>query len=150
MANSGVIRPPFLFDTNVISDATKPRPAPGLNRFLQQVDLTDVFVSVVSLGEIRRGIEIADDPLKRLKLLAWLKNEVLTRHAGRVLPVSEGVMEAWALMIAATGKKPGQLSVFDGLLAATALHHNLTVVTHNVTDFRKSSVATFNPFEETL
>ncbi len=143
-----VVRPPFLFDTNVISGATKPRPDAGLDRFLQQVDLTDVFVSVISLGEIRRGIEIADDPLKRLKLLAWLQNEVLTRHAGRILPVSEGVMEAWALMIAATGKKPGQLPVFDGLLAATALHHNLTVVTRNVTDFRNFGVDIFNPFKD--
>ncbi len=118
--------------------------------FLQQVELTDVFISMISLGEIRRGIEIADDPLKRLKLLSWLQNEVLTRHAGRVLPLSEGVMEAWALMVAATGKKPGQLPVFNGLLAATALHHNLTVVTRNVTDFQKFGVSIFNPFEETL
>ncbi len=141
---------PFLFDTNVISDATKPRPAPALREFLGEVDLPNIFVSVVSLGEIRRGIEIADDPLRRTALLIWLQNDILRRHAGRILPVTEGVMETWALMIAATGKKPGQLPVFDGLLAATALHHRLTVVTRNVADFRQFGVSIFNPFEDSL
>ncbi|WP_192930711.1 type II toxin-antitoxin system VapC family toxin [Deinococcus sp. AJ005] len=140
----------FLFDTNVISDATKPRPAPGLNRFLEQVELLNIFVSVVSLGEIRRGIEVADDPAKRAALMVWLQQDVLNRHAGRILPISGGVMETWALMIAATGRKPGQLPVFDGLIAATALHHRLTVVTRNTADFAAFGVPLFNPFSEEL
>lgn len=140
----------YLLDTNILSEGTKPRLSPGVTRFTQTVNFNDVYISVISLGEIRRGIDLHQDEIQRSGWLLWLTQDVYTRHAGHILSVDDQVMLAWAQMVNKTGKKPGQLPAMDALIAATALSHRLTVVTRNVADFRQFGVSIFNPFEDSL
>ena len=140
----------FLLDTNILSETSKPRPNAGCLAFMTQVKLADIFISVITLGELKRGILVTNDPVKRAGLASWLQYDVYGVHESRILAVDDEVMSIWANMIVATGRKFGQLPVFDGLLAATALHHRLTVVTRNVANFRQFGVSIFNPFEDSL
>lgn len=139
----------YLLDTNISSEATKAKPSSVLAEFLADIDLRDRFISAISIGEISRGIAIAPAE-KRVPLSAWLRRDIYQRHAGRILPLDEHVMDPWGKMIAVTGKRLGQLPVFDGLIAATALHYRLTGVPRNSTDFALFGVPQINPFETPL
>lgn len=139
----------YLLDTNIISEASKPRPAPAVVVFLQAQPLGSLYISAISVGELEFGIENVADAGKRAVLRHWLSHDLLRDYAGRVLPISEGVMVSWARMVLASGKKPGQLPCMDALLAATALHHNLTLVTRNTADFAAFSLSLLNPWEVT-
>jgi predicted nucleic acid-binding protein len=140
----------YLLDTNILSESTKPRPNERCLAFLEQINLDRVFVSVVTLGELRRGVMMVSNPVKRAALLQWLDGSIYTQHGGQMLTVDDGVMRTWASLVIATGKKLSQLPALDSLIAATALHHNLTVATRNTADFQLLGVPSFNPFEETL
>ena len=117
---------------------------------MQRVPLTDMFISVVTLGEIRRGIASADDPIKRAQLGHWLEHDVYGRFGSRFLSLDDEVMSTWAHMVVATGRKLGQLPMMDSLIAATALHHDLIVVTRNTADSGLFGIPMFNPFEDQL
>lgn len=137
----------YLLDTNVISETAKLGPAAPVLRFLQEAPAHATFISVFTLGELRRGAELTPDSMRRAELLLWLERDVRQAFATRLLPADAGVMETWATMVNATGRKPGQLPLFDSFIAATALHHGLTVVARNPSDFGRFGVLTFNPYE---
>ena len=134
----------FLLDTNVISEATKPKPEPKVARWLDELDEDVAFLSVLTLGEIRRGVLILQPSRRRTRLEIWLERELRGRFAGRILPVDELIADRWGTISAAAGRS---LPVIDGLLAATALHYNLTLVTRNTRDVAATGVAAFNPWE---
>lgn len=136
----------YLIDTNIISELTKARPTAGVRTFLASLTASQLYLSVISLGEIERGIERLPASEQRAQLRGWLLNTVRPRYAGRILDIDEGVMSSWALMVVATGRTPGQLPALDALIAATALHHGLTVVTRNTKDFKIFQVPVLNPF----
>lgn len=143
-------RPGYLIDTNILSESSKPRPNALCMQFLEQLDLDRLFISVITLGELRRGVLMASDPGKRAALLHWLDNTIYAQHSSRILPVDDGVMQLWASMVIATGQKLSQLPALDSLISATALHHRLTVVTRNTADFGAFGVKLFNPFLDEL
>ena len=140
----------YLLDTNVLSEGSKPRPAEGYLAFMEQANLGNVFLSVITIGELRRGVLMTTDPVRLARLLGWLEQDVQARFGGRLLPVDQDVMLTWARMVVSTGKSLGQLPSLDSLIAATALHHGLTVVTRNTKDFQQFGVPLLNPFNETL
>jgi predicted nucleic acid-binding protein len=132
----------YLLDTCAISELRKPQVNAGVASWMSGIEPDEAFLSVVTLGEIRRGIELSrsKDPKAAGTLERWLLG--LESHYGeRILPVTAAVADRWGRI------SPGQpLPVSDGLIAATGLEHKLTVVTRNVSDLQRSGVSTLNPF----
>lgn len=127
----------WLLDTCVLSEYVRKAPAAGVIQWLDEQDETSLFLSVVSLGEIEKGILKlrATDPRRSQKLTAWL-GKIEQRFAGRILSLDAATLHAWA-QLAASAELTGQrLPVMDGLIMATAQCHGLTVVTRNIADFR--------------
>jgi len=136
----------FLLDTNCISEALRVKPDPNVGNWMQAVDQTLLYLSVLTLGEIRKGLAQLGQGKRRAQLESWLEVELQARFAGRILPIDAAIADRWGLL-AADAKRMGKpLSIVDGLLAATALHHNLTMVTRNVADFKGLAVPVLNPW----
>lgn len=140
----------FLLDTNVVSQATKSQPASNVVALLRSIPLSRLYISSIALGELEFGTEGLTDPARRARLRLWLDDTLRPDYQGRILTPDDGVMTTWARMILASGRRPGQVPCMDALLAATALHHDLTLVTRNVSDFRSFGVRVFNPWDEPL
>jgi len=136
----------FLLDTNVLSELIRPKPEPKVAAWVDSANEDLLFLSVLTLGEIRKGIAALRTGSRRAALEAWLESDLRRRFAGRILPVDEDVAERWGTItaIAAAAGKP--VPVIDGLLAATALRHNLTLVTRNVSDVAGTGVVVFSPW----
>ncbi len=135
----------FLLDTNVISELVRPRPEPRVKAWVAATDENLLYLSVLTLGEIRRGIASLKDASRRVALEAWLDSDLALRFAGRILPIDQGVADRWGRLAAQAGSR-APLPVIDGLLAATALHHNLTFVTRDTKDVKATGVPLFNPW----
>jgi predicted nucleic acid-binding protein len=136
----------FLVDTNVLSELVRTRPNQHVVRWFQAVPDEDLYLSVLSLGEVRRGIEQLAPGPRRGKLLAWLVTELPDWFEGRVLPVDLGVADRWGRLLAEAGRP---VSAVDALLAATALHHGLRLVTRNTSDFGFSELEVVDPWNPT-
>lgn len=136
----------WLLDTNVISELRRPRPEARVVAFVAGRPLEQMFVSAVTLAEIRFGIEIVDDPIRRAELADWLAHKVRPLFGQRVLAVSEDVMFKWRLIVE-DGRKVGHtFSQPDLIIAATALCHGLTVVTRDTGDYARARVPMLNPW----
>jgi predicted nucleic acid-binding protein len=125
----------FLLDTNAVSEWVKPRPNPGLIRWMESADEDRVFLSVISLAELRYGIERMPLGARRNRLEQWLLDELPLRFEGRVLPVDERVAEAWGKTVSRSETLGRPIGVMDAFLSATAEVHRLTLVSRNVSDF---------------
>jgi toxin FitB len=136
----------FLLDTNVISELIKPEPDGNVLRWIDETEETILFLSVLTLGEVRNGIERLGAGKRRGLLESWLTVDLRLRFQDRILAVDEAIVERWGALSAATAKKGKPVPVIDGLLAATALHHDLMLVTRNATDVSGTGVATLNPW----
>ena len=135
----------YLVDTNVPSELTRDTPDARAADFLENTGRDSVFLSVMTLGEICKGIDMLPSSQKRNALQNWLDHDVRLWFAGRILPVTEPIAERWG-HLAAIGKRKGiTLAVLDGVLAATALEHGLTLVTRNVQDFANLGLVLLNP-----
>ena len=135
----------FLLDTNVVSELRKgERCDPNVSAWYAGVEETGIFLSVLVLGEMRRGIERIRrrDPQQTVVLERWL-DEIVLRFAGRILPIDEMTAEAWGRTYYVRNAP-----VVDGLLAATAIVHGLTLVTRNVSDVRGLGARVLNPFSD--
>lgn len=135
----------FLLDTNVISEVVKPKPHPGVTRWIATADESLLYLSVVTVGEIRKGISSCPDGARRAQLKAWL-NTLVSRFEGRILPIDLAVADRWGQLTGDRKLRGQTLPVIDGILAATALHHDLTFVTRNVKDVQGTSVDTLDPW----
>jgi predicted nucleic acid-binding protein len=133
----------FLLDTNVPSEARRPEPDRGV---LDRLDEDRAFVSVVSLAEIRRGVALMEKGRRRDALADWLARDLPERFAGRILAVDEQTAFAWGDLMAEAKRRGIGLASMDGLLATTALAHDLTPVTRNIRDFRDLGVALLDPW----
>jgi predicted nucleic acid-binding protein len=135
----------FLIDTNVVSELMKPRPSSRVVDWIDAHEEQLFHLSVLTLGEIRRGIVQLPPSRRRTDLAAWLSGDLLTRFAGRILQIDQEVADRWGHL---AGAKGATIPVIDGLLAATALQHNLTLVTRNTKDMTRTGVGLFNPWSD--
>lgn len=137
----------FLLDTNVVSEAMRKQPnARVLNWIAGQIE-ESLFISAITVGELRRGSLALGDGKKRKALLRWIENGIKVEFAGRILPVDSAVMERWADLEVSTMKAGRRLPVMDSLLAATALAHGLTLATRNIPDFEAADVTLLDPWQ---
>jgi toxin FitB len=136
----------WLLDTNIISELRRPKPEPKVLAFVSEQPLEALFISVVSLAEIRFGIESLSDAARRTSLNDWLTHKVRPMFEQRVLAISEDVMFKWRLLVE-EGRKVGHTySQPDLIIAATARHHGLTVVSRDTKECVKAQVEVFNPW----
>jgi toxin FitB len=136
----------FLLDTNVVSDLRKPRPNPGLAAWIASADERALFLSVLSIGELRIGITVQTDAKKRAALETWLVSDLISRFEGRILAFDLDVAQEWGRIEGRARLGSGKLPVVDSQLAATALHHGLTLVTNNEGDFSRTGASILNPW----
>jgi predicted nucleic acid-binding protein len=136
----------FLLDTNCISELVRRKPEPRVMEWMEAADETMLNLSVLTLGEVRKGLAGLPQGSRRTRLETWLEVELQGRFAGRILPVDAAIADRWGLIAAQTKRWGKALSVIDGLLAATALHHNLTFVSRNAADFTSTQVQVLNPW----
>jgi toxin FitB len=137
----------YLLDTNVISELTKLRPESKVVSWFQATSEDLLYLSVFTIGEIRKGIDSLPRGNKRALLESWLANDLVLRFAGRILEVNLDIAERWGLISAQAKIAGAPLAVIDGLMAATALHHNLTLVTRNTKDVQVAGINTLNPWQ---
>lgn len=134
----------YLLDTNIISETVKTKPGIKLINWLEQVPTEDLFISVLSIGEIRKGIELLLHSNKKSELIVWLENDLRNWFGGRILPVDSFIADKWGFILANSKRS---LSAIDALIAATALTHNLRLVTRNIKDFSDvKDLELINPF----
>jgi toxin FitB len=136
----------FLLDTNVVSEWTKPRPNPGLIKWLGQVEEDEVFLSVITFAELRHGIERLPTGQRRRQLDEWLRSELPRRFEGRIALVDGAVADEWGRLVARRAARGRPMQAMDGLIAATAQVHGLTLVTRNAADFESSVKSVLNPW----
>ncbi len=137
----------YLLDTNVISELMKARPARSVADWIVSTPEELMHLSVITIGEIRKGIDLLDeDQPRRGALQSWLDHDLRARFAGRLLSFDEWVAERWGQIEALAKRQRVTLPTIDAQLAATALHHGLTFVTRNTADVRLTGVPLFNPW----
>ena len=136
----------WLLDTNVLSELRRPRPDANVLQFVSNQSLDLLYVSVVTFAEIRFGIELVEDANRRMDLNDWLTNKLRPMFEQRVLDVTEDIMLKWRLLVE-EGRRVGHtFAQPDLIIAATALHHGLEVVSRNTADFERANVPVLNPW----
>ncbi|MEU0876672.1 type II toxin-antitoxin system VapC family toxin [Nocardia brasiliensis] len=148
MTATGVEPAGYLLDTNAVSEWIKPRPDPALMTWLHDEDEDRMFLSVITIGEIRRGVDRMSDGRRKVRLTTWLSDEVVDRFDKRLLPVDLGVSQAWGRIRARAEAVGRRVDPIDALIAATAEAHGLAVVTRNRKDFRGAGVPLVCPWGE--
>jgi predicted nucleic acid-binding protein len=138
----------FLLDTNIVSEWTKPRPNPGVVSWLANADEDRVFISVVTIAELRHGVERLSIGRRRKRLNEWIEGELLFRFDERILPIDAATADAWGRIVAHREGLGRPIGTMDAFIAATAQVHKLTLATRNQTDFEASVAAVVNPWSE--
>lgn len=136
----------FLLDTNVVSEWVKPRPDAGVVQWLTEVDEDEVFISAVTIAEIRHGIQRMARGVRRDRLDLWLSEELPVRFDARVLPIDAQVADEWGRVMARSQEIGRPAGVMDAFVAATTKRHDLTLATRNVTDFEALGIQVVNPW----
>nr|WP_320114735.1 type II toxin-antitoxin system VapC family toxin [uncultured Desulfuromonas sp.] len=136
----------FLVDTCVVSELVKAQPNPKVVEWIDAVDEGRIFLSVLTLGELEKGIAKLQNVPRKDALREWLEHDLIERFAGKILPIDEAVAVAWGRMQGEAEQKGNKLPVIDSLLAATAEINGLTVATRNVVDFERCGCRLFNPW----
>jgi len=135
----------YLIDTNVISEMSKPKPSKTVYNWITSIPENDLFLSVISIGEIVFGINKLSDKNRRINLSAWLNKIIFEGFEGRILEIDIETMRIWGELYA---KLPRTLPIQDTLIAAAAIANNLTIATRNVKDFKDiTGVSVFNPWD---
>ena len=135
----------YLLDTNLVSEVIKPIPNVSVMEWLGYVDTEHLAISVLTLGEIRKGIEKTTNPTRKAGLIRWLEQDLVEWFDDRIIPINTDVVDKWGYISAQT---KFTLPAIDSLLAATALVHNMKLVTRNVKDFeRVPGLEILNPWE---
>ena len=137
----------FLLDTNVISELVKPRPHPGVAKWIESTDESLFHISVLTLGEIRRGITLLADGRRRASLESWLDHELSLRFSGRILTIDLAIADRWGRLSAAAKAAGRPVPVIDGLLASTAIHRDMTLVSRDESYSLIAGLALFNPWK---
>jgi len=136
----------FLLDANVVYELVKPKPDEKVRRWIEEADESILFLSVLTLGEIRNGVQRLRSGQRRGRLESWLQVDLPLRFQDRILPIGAAIADRWGRASAIPAARGTPVPVVDGLLAATAIHHNLTLVTRNSADVSGTGVTTLNPW----
>jgi len=136
----------FLVDTCAVSELLRPRPNPDVTAWFENTPGELLHVSVLTFGEIRKGVTLLPPGPRRARILSWLESELPAWFADRVLAIDLGVTDEWGRMLANAARV---IPAIDGLIAATALRHRLTVVTRNIRDFEDTGVELLDPWDRT-
>ncbi len=137
----------YLLDTNVPSEFSRDRPEPRVAQWLKTQPATTLFLSAVTIGEIRKGLTVLPASRRRSELETWFHTDLLVWFRNRILPVTHAVADRWGVLDGQCQLRGTPLNTADGMIAATAMEHGLTVVTRNVKDFAGLGVDIFNPWE---
>ncbi|RYD96896.1 MAG: type II toxin-antitoxin system VapC family toxin [Sphingomonadales bacterium] len=138
----------FLLDTNVISEGAKLAPDHGVLDWLSSVDEQQLWLSVISLAELRYGVERLDAGRRKLALDQWLSDHLPARFGDRLLPADMGTADHWSRIVARSQSLGRPIGAMDAWLAATAVQHELTLITRNVADFQATGIRLFNPWRK--
>lgn len=136
----------YLLDTCLLSELRKPVPDPGVVAWVSDIDETRLFVSVLSLGEIQKGVAKLENGRRKNAFQHWLEQDLLVRFEGRILPLDLDMVLEWGLVSAANESRGKPAPVIDALLAVTAMARNLSLVTRNDKDFSGFPVKVLNPW----
>jgi predicted nucleic acid-binding protein len=134
----------YLIDTNVMSELRRKQPDPRVVAWFNARPCQSLYLSVLTLGEIRKGIEKISDSSRKQSLLDWLEVELTHYFLGRLLGIDADTADRWGRLLGRVGRP---VPAIDSLLAATALHHDLTLVTRNTKDFADFNMQLINPWE---
>jgi len=138
----------YLLDTCVISELVKTKPDPRTVQWIRSQDEENLFLSVITIGEIQKGItKLADGRKKKQRLRDWLNGELRERFKDRILEIDLGTAVVWGQILGACEKRGITLAAIDSLIAAQGIFYQMTVVTRNVTDMEPSGVLLFNPWQ---
>jgi hypothetical protein len=139
----------WLLDTNVLSDLRRPKPEARVVQFVASRRLDLLYVSVVTFAEIRFGIELIKDAARRMELNDWLSNSLRPMFDDRTLEITEDIMLKWRLLVESGRKSGHTFSQPDLIIAATALHHGLTVVSRDTSEYEQANVPVLDPWVTT-
>lgn len=137
----------YLLDTNVVSETERERPDNNVLKWLERTDPGITFLSALTIGEVKKGVSKLPTGKKKAHIQNWLEN-VRQKFDGRILPITEHTFLVWGKMLAEFEKKGIVRSVLDSFLEATALEHDLILVTRNVRNFKDTAITILNPWEE--
>jgi tRNA(fMet)-specific endonuclease VapC len=136
----------FLLDTCAISELIARQPDPGLVEWIDGIGEEKIYLCVITISEIKKGIEKLSESRRKRELTAWLEDELLARFRGKILPIDTDVMLRWGELTARLEKQGRIVPAIDSLIAAIALHGKLHLVTQNEDDFKDTGVAVVNPW----
>jgi predicted nucleic acid-binding protein len=136
----------FLLDTNAISESARPRPDPGVMEWLASVDEEQLFLSIVTVAELRHGIERLDEGRRKAALDVWLTEQLPYRFNDRLLHADADTADHWGRIVAHADDIGRPIGAMDAFIAALAVQHDLTLVTRNTKDFATTGVRLFNPW----
>jgi toxin FitB len=138
----------WLIDTCVISELVRPSPDKKVVEWIDSQDEDRLFLSVITFGELEKGISMLDVKApRRAKLENWVKEELTRRFEGRIIPIDFEISLRWGKIVAESKREGKLTSTIDSLLAATALQHGLSLVTRNTVDFAFANLEVFNPWK---
>jgi len=138
----------FLLDTSLVSELVKPAPHAGVLQWLAQCDEDSLFLSVLTIGELEKGIAKLADSRRRSRLANWVHKDLVSRFEGRLLLVDLAVAVRWGSLVGDSERRGQPLYVVDGLIAATCLVYGLIAATRNQADFERCGVQCFDPWEQ--
>jgi toxin FitB len=136
----------YLLDTCVISELVAKKPSTGVLKWIDSIDPDSAYLSVITIGEIRKGIEKLPDSQRRATLHAWLTEDLIARFGGRILPVDMEVVLVWGQLTGSLESEGKKMGAIDSLIAASALYNHCSLVTRNESDFKHTGIAIINPW----
>ncbi len=136
----------YLLDTNVVSELIARQPNEGVVRWIDGLDPGGVYLGVITIGEISKGVERLPDSPRKETLREWLTDSLKLRFEGRILEIDVAVMLTWGALMARLEKRGRKMSAMDSLIAALALSHDLTLATRNESDFENAEITVVNPW----
>ncbi len=137
----------YLLDTCAISELVKKKPSKKVLQWIQGCDEDAIYLSVLTLGEIQKGIAKLADSKRKATIQQWLDCDLRNRFAGRIIPINEDIALTWGLIMAKAENKGKPIPSIDSLIGATAVAHNLTVITRNTDDLAPTGARLFNPWD---